>query len=160
MYVIAWHHPPELYTSNPRVPIHTSSRARRNIQSLAASAVRYGPVENLRSLLFNYRSPECLVQWKTFLWYMRMIFNTLFSECLAHENHPNFLKSLSHRPRPRVSNPGSPLELGEINVHFFWRRVYEKWKNNKTKDKVAKKRPQFIFQIFLFPFWDWHILAP
>ncbi len=22
------------------------------------------------------------------------------------------------------------------------------------------KRPQFIFQIFLFPFWDWHILAP
>ncbi len=27
---------------------------------------------------------------------------TLFSECFAHENHPNFLKSLGHRPRPRV----------------------------------------------------------
>ncbi len=57
---------------------------------------------------------------------------TLFSECLAHENYPNCLKSLGHRPRPWVilwpgvgiSDPRSPVELGEINVHFFWRRVY------------------------------------
>ncbi len=28
--------------------------------------------------------------------------DTIFSECLAHENHPNFLKSLGHRTRPRV----------------------------------------------------------
>ena len=33
-------------------------------------------------------------------------------------------------PRPfdmtlgQVSDPGSSGELGEINVHFFWRRVY------------------------------------
>ena len=34
---------------------------------------------------------------------------TLFSECLA--------------PEVRVSAMGSPGELDEINVHFFWRRV-------------------------------------
>ena len=28
---------------------------------------------------------------------------TLFSECFAHENHPNFLKSLGHRPRPSMT---------------------------------------------------------
>ena len=28
--------------------------------------------------------------------------STLLSECLAQENHPNFLKSLGHRPWPRV----------------------------------------------------------
>ncbi len=28
--------------------------------------------------------------------------STLFSECLANENLPNILKSLGHRPRPRV----------------------------------------------------------
>ncbi len=27
---------------------------------------------------------------------------TLFSKRSAHENHPNFLRSLGHRPRPRV----------------------------------------------------------
>ncbi len=27
---------------------------------------------------------------------------TLFSECLVHEYHPNFLKSLGHRHQPRV----------------------------------------------------------
>ncbi len=26
----------------------------------------------------------------------------LFSKCFAHENHPNVLKSLGHRPQPRV----------------------------------------------------------
>ena len=30
------------------------------------------------------------------------ISTTLFSECLAHENHPNFLKSLGQRPQSRV----------------------------------------------------------
>ncbi len=28
--------------------------------------------------------------------------SALFSQCFAHENHLNFLKSLGHRPRPRV----------------------------------------------------------
>ncbi len=28
--------------------------------------------------------------------------STLFSKRSAHENHPNFLKSLGHRPQPRV----------------------------------------------------------
>ncbi len=28
--------------------------------------------------------------------------STLFSKGSAHENHPNFLRSLGHRPRPRV----------------------------------------------------------
>ncbi len=28
--------------------------------------------------------------------------HTFFSECLANENHPNFLKSLGHLTRPRV----------------------------------------------------------
>ena len=75
---------------------------------------------------------------------------TLFSKRSAHESHPNFLKSLGHRPRPRVililsnglksnsqdhsrtltspgvrvSDPGSLGELDKINVHFLWRRVY------------------------------------
>ncbi len=64
---------------------------------------------------------------------------TLFSKRSAHENHPNFLRSLGHRPRSwvililssglesnsqvRVSDPWSLGELGEINVHFFCRRV-------------------------------------
>ncbi len=29
---------------------------------------------------------------------------TLFSECLAHENHPNFRKSLGQRPQRQVIN--------------------------------------------------------
>ena len=41
---------------------------------------------------------------------------TLFSKCLAHENHPNFLKFLGHRPQPRVI---SILSIGlESNVVF------------------------------------------
>ncbi len=30
------------------------------------------------------------------------VISTLFSKRSAHENHPNFLRSLGHRPRPRV----------------------------------------------------------
>ncbi len=30
------------------------------------------------------------------------IWSILFSECFAHANHPNFLKSLGHQPRPQV----------------------------------------------------------
>ena len=69
--------------------------------------------------------------------YFAIFANTLFSKRSAHENHPNFLRSLGHRPRPRVIlilsiglesqdhlTKLSPGELGEINVHFFWRRVY------------------------------------
>ena len=39
------------------------------------------------------------------VWYQLSIYchdNTLFSESLVHENHPNFLRSLGNGPRPRV----------------------------------------------------------
>ena len=58
--------------------------------------------------------------------------STLFSKCLAHGNHPICLKSLGHRPQPRVilrtfyklDLTQGLGELGEINVQFFVRRVY------------------------------------
>ena len=66
---------------------------------------------------------------------MLAITTTLFSKRSAHENHPNFLKSLGHRPQPRVililsiglesSSPKTPcqnlkrLELRENRGEFF-----------------------------------------
>ncbi len=38
--------------------------------------------------------------------------------------------------RVRVSDPGSPVELDEINVHFFWRRVYIAWYELIRKSNV------------------------
>ncbi len=32
----------------------------------------------------------------------QMMFYTIFSECLAHENHPNFLRTLGHQPQLKV----------------------------------------------------------
>ncbi len=50
---------------------------------------------------------------------------TLFSECFAHENHPNFLKSLGHRPRPRgiliLSN------CLESNLHTAPKIIWQIW---------------------------------
>ncbi len=59
---------------------------------------------------------------------------TLFAECLAHENHPNFMKLLGHWPWPRVililSNR---LEIkwrktpnGRYQVHYLPRFAVDK----------------------------------
>ncbi len=76
---------------------------------------------------------------------------TLFFECFAHENHSSEVSRspiLSSGifgmgyfaywckdhiteltwPKVRVSDSGPPGELGKINVHLFWRRVY--WKGS------------------------------
>ncbi len=36
---------------------------------------------------------------------------SVFSECLAHDNHPNFMKSLGHRPRAQV------ILLSFVQIH-------------------------------------------
>ena len=98
---------------------------------------------------------------------------TLFSKRSAHENHPNFLKSLGYRPQPRVililsnslesnfciylqdhltnltwpwvrvSDPGSSGEMDEINVHFFWRRVYNRQHVNLMNPNVSSTKHWF-----------------
>ena len=86
--------------------------------------------------------------------YAILCHTTLFSKRSAHWFNPVFPVNLGHRPCPRVlsklsngllgsfayysqdhltsstwpqvrvSDPGTSGELGQINVHFFWRRVY------------------------------------
>ncbi len=46
--------------------------------------------------------------------------HTLFFECLAHENHPNFLKSLGHWPWPQVILILSKFNGLESNLQKTW----------------------------------------
>ncbi len=50
--------------------------------------------------------------------------------------------------------------LDLISWHFFRVRHFEA--SPRRLDFVCNfiKRPQFIFEIFLFPFWTWLILSP
>ncbi len=66
-----------------------------------------------------------------------------FSECLAHKNHPNFIKSLGHQPQPRVI---LILSNGlESNWHITPKTIRQKG----TTDRVAVVTS---FQMFLNPF--------
>ncbi len=76
--------------------------------------------------------------------------STLFSKRSVHENHPNFLRSLGHQPQPRVNfapktiwqilhDPGSPGELGKINVHFFLEKSVHVWISSDTLELNVNK---------------------
>ncbi len=58
--------------------------------------------------------------------YKNHIAYTLFSECLAHENHPNFLNSLGHQSGWFKNSIGWSYNsnLHKVNVCFFWQRLY------------------------------------
>ncbi len=58
-------------------------------------------------------------------------------------------------PQCRLWQEPQPKQLSSSS---YWCQCRLMLQNNKMSK--CKKRPQFIFQIFLFTFWAWPILAP